>query len=220
MHEPPEPSDDRPAGSRRGRGVARCAAPGAGRRCRPASRHGTRHPHHLQPQGVHPPHHAVPRPLRLLHIRPAARPTRRPLPPDRRDPRNRPPGSLGRMPRGAVHARRATRGALSGGCRLAGPPRLRIDRRLPGRCLAPGARGDRPAPPLQRRSAPRGRVGPTPGSCPITGDDARDASSRPRLPPGRPRQDTGAPPRHPRGRRPSPDPVHHGHPRRNRRGPH
>ena len=39
-----------------------------------AARPGPRPPGHLQPQGLHPPHHAVQRQLRLLHLRPATCP--------------------------------------------------------------------------------------------------------------------------------------------------
>ena len=43
----------------------------------PAARPGARQPHHVLAEGVHPAHHAVPRPLRVLHVRQAARPPRR-----------------------------------------------------------------------------------------------------------------------------------------------
>ena len=43
-----------------------------------------RHPHHLLAQGLHPAHHAVPRQVRLLHVRPAAGPARVAVPHARR----------------------------------------------------------------------------------------------------------------------------------------
>ena len=60
-----------PAGRTHGRGPGR-------------PRRGARQPGHLLPEGVHPAHHAVPRPLRLLHVRQGAGPPRRAVPLPRR----------------------------------------------------------------------------------------------------------------------------------------
>ena len=66
-----------------------------------------RHPGHLLAEGLHPAHDAVPRPVRLLHLRPAAGPPRRAVPHARRRccalARA---GARRRLPRGAVHPRR------------------------------------------------------------------------------------------------------------------
>ncbi len=64
-------------------------------------------PGHLLAQGVHPAHHAVPRPLRVLHLRQGAGPARRAVPDARGGARHRPRRAGGRLPRGAVHAGRA-----------------------------------------------------------------------------------------------------------------
>ena len=105
--------------------------------------------------------------------------------------------------------------------RLARRARLRLDRRLPRRRLRGGARGDRPAPPRQRRRALAGGARAAAGGEPVAGNDDRDARGPPRRA-GRPalrraRQDARAPARHARGGGPRRDPVHHRHPRRHRR---
>ncbi len=64
---------------------------------------------------------------------------------------DRPGGGRRRLLRGAVHPRRAARGAVPGGRRMAGRPRVRLDGGVPGGRVPAGRRGDRPAPPRQRR---------------------------------------------------------------------
>ena len=101
----------------------------------------------------------------------------------RRGPRHRPGRTGRRLPRGALHPGRGARGPLPGRRRVAGRPRLRLDRRLPGRRLRRRARGDRPAPPRQRRGARPRRAGPAPDGLGQPGDDDRVAQPRPRRPP-------------------------------------
>ena len=197
-------------------------------RARPARRRAsvrdstTGDPGHLLAQGLHPADDAVPRQVRLLHLRPAAGPARVAVP--RRPSEvlaHRPAGRRGRLPRGAVHARRAPRGALPGR-RASGWPSTAtpVHRRLPGRHVRSWC-STRPAcspTPTPAPSAPTS----SPGSArcrPVAGDDDRVAQRRPRLPPGLARQGARAPPRHARGRRRAGDPVHHRHPRRHRRVP-
>ena len=75
-------------------------------------------------------------------------------------------GRAGRLPRGALHPRRGARGPVPGGPAMAGRPRLRLHRRLPGGRLPGGARGDRPAPPRQRRRPRRRATWPGSGRSP------------------------------------------------------
>ena len=69
---------------------------------------------HLLAEGLHPADDAVPRRLRLLHVRAAAATRRARLPAGRRGARDRPGRSRRRLHRGAVHARRQARAALPG----------------------------------------------------------------------------------------------------------
>ena len=98
-----------------------------------AARRAVRHPGHLLAQGVRPAHDAVPRPLRLLHVRQGAGPGRRAVPHARRGARDRAARRRARLLGGAVHARRGARGALPAGRRVARRQRLRVDGRLPRR---------------------------------------------------------------------------------------
>ncbi len=107
------------------------------------------------------------------------------------------------------------------GRRVARGARVRLDRRLPRRRRAVGARRDRPAPPRQRGCAGAARARAAARGQPVAGDDDRDArgaARRARRPaPRRARQDARAPARHARRGRTRGDPVHHRHPRGNRR---
>ena len=181
-------------------------------------------PGHLLPEGLHPAHDAVSRPLRLLHVRQAARPARPPL--SRRSTTCWPSRATvpRRVPRGAVHARRGPRGALPGGRRVARRARVRVHRRL--RRTPPRARCSR------RRACSPTR---TPARCPAPSSSGSARSARrqgmmietlaarlgePGGPaPRRARQDARAAPRHPRRRRRGARPVHHRDPRRHRRDP-
>ena len=117
----------------------------------------------LLAQGLHPAHDAVPRQVRVLHLRPAAGPPRRARPHPR-------PGrcAIARagarrgLPRGALHPRRAPEERYPVRGRVAGRPRLRLHRRLPRGHVPAGARRDRAAAPRQRRRPLRRRPGPPP----------------------------------------------------------
>ncbi len=91
-----------------------------------------RHQGDLLPEGVHPTDHAVPRPLWLLHLRPAAGPTRCTVPRSGGGDGHRPPRSPRRVPRSTVHPRRSPRGTLRRRRALAGGARIRQHDRLPG----------------------------------------------------------------------------------------
>ena len=179
----------------------------------------SRHPHHLLAEGVHPADDAVPRQVRLLHVRPAARQAGVAVPHPRRRARHRLPRRPSRVPRGPVHPRRGSRGPLPGGARLAPGGRVRLHGALPARHGPPRRRRDRPAPARQRRSAARRGAGAVAPGGAQPGDDGRVAARRPRLPSGRARQGTRAAAGDPRGRRRAGDPVHHRCPRRHRRDP-
>ena len=179
-----------------------------------------RHPGHLLAQGVHPAHDAVPRPVRLLHLRPAAGPARRALPHPRSEVLASPVPAPRRVPRGAVHPGRAARGPLPGGA-PSGWPSTATPR--PSTTSPPCAAwcSTRPAcspTPTPARSPPTSS--PRCAPCrPSQGMMIESLNPRPRLPPGRARQDARAPPGHARGRRRAGHPVHHRHPRRHRRVP-
>ena len=163
-----------------------------------------RHPGHLLAQGVHPAHDAVPRPLRLLHLRPAAGPARRrPYLDARRGAGHRPRRRRGRAAtrRCSPSARRprsATPPPPSGSPTTATPRTVDyLVAPCAGSCSTRPACSPTPTPaPSPPTSWPRS------GPCrPSPGDDDRVAPRRPRLPPRRARQDARAPPRHARGRR-------------------
>ncbi len=195
--------------------LARAHGPGP-RHPRPA----LRHPGHLLAQGVHPADDAVPRQVRLLHLRPAAGPPRLALPRARAGAGHRPGRGPGRLPRGAVHARRAPRGALPEPARawlaehgyestvdyLAAMARLVLDEVG----LLPHANAGALFPDELAALRP---------VSPVAGDDDRVAQPRPRGPPRLARQGARAPAGHARGRRRAGHPVHHRHPRRHRRVP-
>ena len=140
-------------GARRHRGVRpaggprRAARRAARRRVpRPRRRAGRRRPsgrRHLLPQGVRAAHAAVPRPLPLLHVRHRAAPPARGVPRARRGAGDRPRGRRGRVQGGAVHPRRPAGGALAGGPRVAGGPRLPLHAGVRARLRDRGAGGDR-----------------------------------------------------------------------------
>ena len=189
--------------------------PGPGRpRRRP------RPPGHLLAEGVHPADDAVPRPLRLLHLRPAAGPARVALPHARTrcspSPAPAPrPGATRRSSPSARLPRTATPSPPRGSTSTATPRTVDY---LAAMCrLVLDETG--PAPPRQRRRArPRPSSQRPAGRRPEPGDDGRVAPRRPRLPPRRARQGPRPAPRHARGRRRARHPVHHRHPRRHRRG--
>ena len=116
--------------------------------------------------------------------------------------RHRPRRRRGRLPRGAVHARRAARGALPGGPRsgstsTATPPRSTTSPPWRSSCSTRPACSPTPTPARSTADelAPlrTGRAQP--------GDDDRVARRRPRLPPRLAGQGARAPPGHARGRR-------------------
>ena len=171
---------------------------------------GPRRPDHVLAQGVHPADDAVPRPVRLLHVRQAAGAPRVAVP--RRSTRcsaiARHGAALG------CHEALFTLGEapearypVAG--RVARRARLRVDGRLPRRRRARRC-STRPAcspTPTPARS-PQDELDAAPRGEPVAGDDDRDArrpARRARRPaPRRARQDARAPPRHARGRRARP----------------
>ena len=165
-------------------------------------RPGPREPGDLLAQGLHPPHHAVPRPVRLLHLRQGPGPPGQPLPVARRGAGHRPGRPEAGLPRGAVHPGRAARAALPAAARP-GWPSTATPRPSTTwlRHVRAGARGDRPPPPRQRRRPVRRRAGRAAAGDGQPGDDARDPGRGPGRPPPGPRQDAGAAPGHPGGGR-------------------
>ena len=142
-----------------------------------------------------------------------------PVPHARRGAAHRPRRARRRLPRGAVHPRRAARGALpgrpaSGSTSTATPRPSTTWWPWPAR-----PRRDRAAPPRQRRRPLPRRAGRAAAGLALAGDDARVAQPRPRRPPRLARQDARAPAGHARGGRRAGHPVHHRHPRRHRRVP-
>ncbi len=85
------------------------------------------------------------------------------------------------------------------------------------RCARRSLRGDRAAPPRQRRRPLRRRAGPAAAGHGQPGDDDRDPGRRPRRAPRRARQGPRAPAGHPRGGRRARHPVHDRDPGRHRR---
>ena len=80
-----------------------------------------RQPRDLLAQGLRAAHDAVPRPVRLLHLRQAAGPVGCPLPHSRAGAGDRPFRRGRRLSRGAPHPRRGTRGEVSAGAGQAPP---------------------------------------------------------------------------------------------------
>ena len=161
-----------------------------------------RHAGHLQPEGLHPADDAVPRPVRLLHLRQGTGPARRARtsPPTRCSP-SPPPArqvgchealfTLGEAPEErypvardwlAEHGYASTVDYLVAMCRLVLDETGLLPHANAGALDAADL-----ARPARRLAEP--------------GDDGRDAAGRPRRPPRRAGQDARAPPRHPRGRR-------------------
>ena len=145
-----------------------------GRGSAPA-RAGNRHARDLFAEGLHSADDALPRRLRLLHVRAAAATRRARVPHRGRGARDRARGWGGRLHRGALHARRPARGALPG-------RRGRSSRRSGAtttleylaRCARPRARRDRAASaPEPRRHVPRGACGAA-ARRRVDGDHARD----------------------------------------------
>ena len=114
---------------------------------------------------------------------------------------HRPRRRARRLPRGVVHARRATRAALPRRGAVARRSRLRLDGRLPGGDGAswcstrPGLLPHANAGALVRRRARAAAA-----VVAVAGHDDRVAQRRSRLPPRFARQDARAPPRHARAR--------------------
>ena len=178
-------------------------------------------PGHLLPQGLHPAHHAVPRPLRLLHLRQGAGPPRQPLP--ARATRCWPSPGPGR-PAGC-HEALFTLGErpelrYPSARPLAGRARLRLDGRLPGRPCArlvldetgllphanAGALFEDELAALRPVAASQGMMLET---------LAEDLAAHRRAPDKTPERAAG----HPRGGRRAGHPLHHRDPGRHRRDP-
>ena len=124
---------------RAARGAARRAARGG---ARAAARRRARH---LLAQGLHPADDALPRRLRLLHVRAAAAARRARVHDRGRGARDRAGRRGRRLPRGALHARRQAGAALPRRARRARGARLRDDARVPRPRGAARARRDRAA---------------------------------------------------------------------------
>ena len=203
----------------------RRAARRSPRRGSPPARQRARLADHVLAEGVHPADDAVPRPVRVLHVRQAACPPRRAVPHDRRGARRSPArGAARRLPRGALHPGRGARGPLPR-WRRSGWPRTAT--RRPSTTSPPPARRCSSETGLLPH-ANAGALGQAElerlrAVVAVAGDDDRDArgpARRARRPARRrARQDPGAPPRHARRRRARRGAVHHRHPRRHRRDP-
>ncbi|CAA9227937.1 MAG: 7,8-didemethyl-8-hydroxy-5-deazariboflavin synthase subunit 1 / 7,8-didemethyl-8-hydroxy-5-deazariboflavin synthase subunit 2, partial [uncultured Blastococcus sp.] len=212
-------------------GRGRAAGPAAGR-CRAGARRrpGVRRSAwrgHLQPQGVHPAHQAVPRPLPLLHVRDDARTApqggRGAVPLPRRGAGHRPRRRGDGLQGGAVHPRRPPGRTLAGRGRVAGGARVRLDAGLRAGHGDPGARGDRTAAPPQPGRAHLGGDPAAQARLRVHGDDAGDdgdaAVVGARWPALRlARQGARRPAPGARGRRPVRRPVHHRRAAGHRRG--
>ena len=163
----PDPLAGRPGGIGRPRGVStteKCDGPrrvGRGRprradRGRPSgTRPASRPPGDLLAQGLHPAHHAVPGPVRLLHLRQAPGPVRQPVP--------RPATTCFASPRPAGKPA-ATRPSS----RWANDPSFAIRPRPSGWPSAATHRRSTTWPPCARRSCRRPGCSPTPTRGPST----------------------------------------------------
>ena len=100
------------------------------------------HRRHVLAEGLRPADDALPRRLRLLHVRAAAAARRARLPHRGRGARDRTRRRRGRLHRGAVHARRPAGGALPRRARRARGARLRDDARVPRALRRPRPRRD------------------------------------------------------------------------------
>ena len=176
---------------------------------------------HLLAEGLHSADDALPRRLRLLHVRAPATSRRAGVPHRGGGARDRARRRGGRLHGGALHARRQAGAALQGRPRRARCARLRDDARVPGPGGEARARGDRPAAaPEPRRDEPR-RARRAAAGLGLDGDHARDAL-RPALGEGWPAlglagQGARPPTRDDRARRRAADPVHERDPDRDRR---
>ena len=176
---------------------------------------------HLLAEGLHPADDALPRRLRLLHVRPSATARRARVPDRGRGARDRARRRGGRLHGGALHARRQAGAALQGRAGGARGARLRDDDRVPRPRRQARPRGDRPAAaPESGRDEPR-RADRAAAGLGLDGDHARDGL-RAALREGRPAlglagQGACPPPRDDRAGRRAPDPVHERDPDRDRR---
>ena len=130
--------------------------------------------HHLQPQGLHPADPAVPRPLRVLHVRDRPAPPGRAVPEPRRGSGDRAPGRRDGLQGGPVHARGPARGPVAAGPRMARRPRLRRHALLRARHGDPGAGGDRAAAAPEPRRADLARLPAAQAGRAVDGHDAGD----------------------------------------------
>ena len=210
--------------ARRRRHAARRPARRAHGPRRGPPRRRARRPHHLLAEGVHPAHDALPRPVRLLHVRQAAG-----------APRRRPTSSSTRCSPspGAAPSSAATRRCS----RSARPPRTRypdaaawlaahgysstVDYLVAAAGAVLAETGLLPH--ANAGALTEDELDAAPGGGAVAGDDDRDARRPPRRArrPARrrARQDARPPAGHARGRGPGPGAVHHRHPRRHRRDP-
>ena len=176
---------------------------------------------HVLAEGLHPAHDALPRRVRLLHVRAASATRRAGIHDGGGGARDRARRRGGRLPRGALHARRQAGAALQGRARGAARARLRDDARVPRALRAARARGDGPAAAPQSRGHDARGAGSAAAGLGLDGDHARDdgraarREGRPAL--GLAGQDPDAASRDdpPRGR--ARDPVHERDPHRDRR---
>ncbi len=120
---------------------------------------------HLLAEGLRPADDALPRRLRLLHVRAAAAPRRARVPDGGRGARDRTRGSRGWLHGGAVHARRQAGAAVPGRTRGARRARLCLDTRVPRPLREARARRDRPAAAPQPGRDDAGRSSSCCGPC-------------------------------------------------------
>ncbi|CAA9432106.1 MAG: 7,8-didemethyl-8-hydroxy-5-deazariboflavin synthase subunit 1 / 7,8-didemethyl-8-hydroxy-5-deazariboflavin synthase subunit 2, partial [uncultured Rubrobacteraceae bacterium] len=135
-------------------------------------RQGLRAARNLLAQGIYPPHQALPRQLRLLHLRPRPPPRRERLPDAGGGAGDRAGGCRGGVQGGALHARGQAREALPGGQAGAAADGLRDDNRVPGPLLPARSGGDGATSPRQPRGALGGRGAESQARLRLAGDHA------------------------------------------------
>ena len=171
------------AGRPRRRTDARSAGAVARDRDQPAGAVGARFGTHAEglrtarrplAQGVHPADAPLPRCLPLLHLRRATAARRARVHDGGRSAGGGPRRCRGGLRRGAVHARRQARTALSHGARGVGDARLREHAGVPRALRAAGLRGDRAAAASQPGGHGRGRARDAAAGRGVDGADVRE----------------------------------------------
>ena len=170
------------------------------------------------PEGLHPAHDAVPRQVRVLHVRPAAGPARAPVPVARPGAAPSPPpaprpAATRRSSPSASAPRSATRPPASGSTRTATTPPSTTWPPCAGSCSTRPACSPTPTP---ARCYPD-ELAALRTVAPSQGMMLESLNPDLRRPPGLARQDARAAAGHARGGGRAGHPVHHRDPRRDRR---